>query len=104
MPREPIKITLPDGTVKEGISYETSPFSIALGISKSLVEKTVISKVRYGLFLVSRKSLTDFPFLQVNGQLWDLERPFEGDASLELLDFEHPEGTHFSSSFLFFVT
>jgi threonyl-tRNA synthetase len=47
MPREPIKITLPDGTVKEGTSYETSPFSIALGISKSLVEKTVISKVRY---------------------------------------------------------
>ncbi|GAA5828434.1 hypothetical protein JCM11251_006248 [Rhodosporidiobolus azoricus] len=72
MPRQPIKITLPDGSVKEGTSYETSPFSVALGISKSLVEKTVIAKV--------------------NGELWDLERPFEGDASLELLDFEHPEG------------
>ncbi|GAA5852729.1 hypothetical protein JCM8547_002606 [Rhodosporidiobolus lusitaniae] len=72
MPREPIKVTLPDGSVKEGTSYETTPFSIALGISKSLAEKTVISKV--------------------NGELWDLERPFEGDASLELLDFEHPEG------------
>ncbi|GAA6002001.1 hypothetical protein JCM10207_003032 [Rhodosporidiobolus poonsookiae] len=72
MPREPIKITLPDGSVKEGTSWETSPLSIALGISKSLAEKTVISKV--------------------NGELWDLERPFEGDAALELLDFEHPEG------------
>lgn len=29
---------------------------------------------------------------QVDGELWDLERPFEKSASLELLDFEHPEG------------
>ncbi|BGP14692.1 hypothetical protein JCM10213_006228 [Rhodosporidiobolus nylandii] len=72
MPRQPIKVTLPDGAVKEGTSYETSPMEIALGISKGLAEKTVIAKV--------------------NGELWDLERPFEGDASLELLDFEHPEG------------
>jgi hypothetical protein len=30
--------------------------------------------------------------LQVNGELWDLERPLEGSCKLELLDFEHPEG------------
>jgi threonyl-tRNA synthetase len=30
--------------------------------------------------------------MQVNGELWDLERPFEGSGALELLDFEHPEG------------
>ena len=45
MPREPITITLPDGTTKEGTSWESSPMSIALGISKSLAEKTVIAKV-----------------------------------------------------------
>lgn len=30
--------------------------------------------------------------LQVDGELWDMDRPFEKSASLELLDFEHPEG------------
>ncbi|KAM0755040.1 tars protein [Meredithblackwellia eburnea MCA 4105] len=72
LPREKITITLPDGAVKEGTSWETTPMEIALGISKSLAEKTVITKV--------------------NGELWDLERPFEESATLELFDFETPEG------------
>ncbi|SCV74133.1 BQ2448_6565 [Microbotryum intermedium] len=72
LPREPIKITLPDGSVKEGISWETSPMQIAIAISKGLADKTVIAKV--------------------NGDLWDMERPFEKDSTLELLDFDHPEG------------
>ncbi|CDS08596.1 Putative Threonyl-tRNA synthetase [Lichtheimia ramosa] len=71
-PRVPITITLPDGTKKEGTSYETSPMDIALGISKSLADRTVIAKV--------------------NGELWDLERPFEESSSLELLDFESEDG------------
>jgi threonyl-tRNA synthetase len=71
-PRVPITITLPDGTVKEGISWETSPMTIALGIAKSLYERTVIAKV--------------------DGEVWDLERPFEDSCKLELLDFDHPEG------------
>jgi len=29
---------------------------------------------------------------QVNGELWDLERPLESSCKLELLDFEHPDG------------
>jgi hypothetical protein len=29
---------------------------------------------------------------QVDGELWDLERPLEKSSKLELLDFEHPEG------------
>jgi len=45
MPREAIEITLPDGAVKEGTSWETSPLSIAIGISKGLADKTVIAKV-----------------------------------------------------------
>lgn len=70
--RESIKIILKDGSIKEGTSWETSPMDIAKGISKSLSERVVIAKV--------------------NGELWDLERPFEGDASLELLDFESEDG------------
>ncbi|KAI7867143.1 hypothetical protein BDF14DRAFT_1727140 [Spinellus fusiger] len=71
-PRTAITITLPDGTVKEGTAWETSPMTIALGIAKSLAERIVISKV--------------------NGLLWDLERPIEESCTLELIDFENPEG------------
>ncbi|KAA8910544.1 threonyl-tRNA synthetase-like protein [Sphaerosporella brunnea] len=71
-PREDITISLPDGNVRLGKSWETSPADIARGISKSLFEKTVIALV--------------------DGQLWDLERPLEGSCRLELLDFNHPEG------------
>ncbi|KAK6202258.1 threonyl-tRNA synthetase [Scheffersomyces amazonensis] len=70
---KPIKITLKDGTVKEGIAYETSPADIASSIGKSFFERQVISRI--------------------NGkQLWDLPRPLEEDVNLEFLDFEHPEG------------
>ncbi|KAF0764933.1 hypothetical protein AaE_003023, partial [Aphanomyces astaci] len=37
-PRKPIKITLPDGNVKEGISWETTPLDIAKAISQGLAE------------------------------------------------------------------
>lgn len=70
--RIPINITLPDKSTREGTAWETSPMDIARQISKSLSERIVIAKV--------------------NGGLWDLERPLEGDANLEFLDFEHPEG------------
>lgn len=70
--KKPIQITLKDGSVKEGTSYETSPMDIANSIGKSFAERQVISKV--------------------NGKLWDMPRPLEGDATLEFLDFEHPEG------------
>lgn len=45
MPREAITITLPDGSTREGTSWETTPLSVALSISKGLAEKTVIAKV-----------------------------------------------------------
>ena len=56
MPREAITITLKDGSVKEGTSWETSPMQVAIGISKSLAEKTVIAKVRCSLWTVPRDS------------------------------------------------
>jgi threonyl-tRNA synthetase len=69
---QPIKITLPDGSVKTGESWRTTPLKIAEQISKGLAENCVISKV--------------------NDELWDLERPFEGDSSLKLLKFDDDEG------------
>ena len=68
----PIKVTLKDGSIKEGTAYETSPMDIASSIGKSFAERQVIAKV--------------------DGKLWDMPRPLEGDAKLEFLDFEHPEG------------
>ncbi|OMH80123.1 Threonine-tRNA ligase, cytoplasmic [Zancudomyces culisetae] len=71
-PRVPIKITLADGSVRDGVSYETTPMDIAKSISVSLAKRLVIAKV--------------------NGELWDTLRAFEQDSTLELLDFESNEG------------
>lgn len=74
-PREPITITLADGSIKQGVSWETTPAEIAKGISNSLLKRTVVAKL--------------------NGddeQLWDLERPLEKSCKLELLSFEDELG------------
>lgn len=77
MPRVPLKIVLKDGAIKNATSWETTPMDIAKEISKSLGDRLCIAKV--------------------NGKLWDLDRPFEGEVadeeiSLQLLDFESDEG------------
>ena len=71
-PRNPIRITLPDGRQMDGISWETTPLQIAKMISNSLADRLVIAKV--------------------NGELFDTTRVLEGDCTLELLDFEKDEG------------
>ncbi|KAG2702053.1 hypothetical protein I3760_06G072900 [Carya illinoinensis] len=60
-PADPIKITLPDGTVKEGKKWVTSPLDVAREISKSLASNALIS--------------------QVNGVLWDMGGPWRATAS-----------------------
>ncbi|CAB4289846.1 unnamed protein product [Prunus armeniaca] len=65
---DPIRITLPDGKVKEGKKWITSPFEIASEISKSLASNALIS--------------------EVNGVLWDMNRPLEGDAELRLFTLD----------------
>jgi threonyl-tRNA synthetase len=70
--RDKIEIELPNGSKKTGKKWETTPAEIAREISKSLFERTVISKV--------------------DGNLWDLERPLEDSCNLEFLDFESDEG------------
>ena len=59
-----IKITFPDGSVKE-FEKGVSSYAIANSISSSLAKKSIIAKV--------------------NGELYDMSRPIEKDASLELL-------------------
>ncbi|KAK6189005.1 hypothetical protein SNE40_005063 [Patella caerulea] len=70
----PIKVTLPDGKVVEGESWRTTPYDVAKGISQGLADNTVIAKV--------------------NDELWDLDRPFEKDATLQLLKFEDSDGQY----------
>merc|ERR1719376_1839704 len=72
--RVDIKITLPDGAVKEGKAWETTPYSVAASISQGLADSTVVAKV--------------------NGDLWDLDRPLEKDAALQLLKYDDPEGQY----------
>ncbi|GJJ16106.1 hypothetical protein Clacol_010385 [Clathrus columnatus] len=71
-PRQEAQVTMPDGSIRKAMTWETSPMDIAKEISKGLAERAVIAKV--------------------DGQLWDLERPLEGSCKLEILDFENDEG------------
>jgi threonyl-tRNA synthetase len=66
-----IKITLPDGTVKEYAEGTTS-LEIAKSISEGLARKVLAS--------------------QVNGQVWDATRPINKDASLKLLTWDDADG------------
>ncbi|KAF4524461.1 hypothetical protein B566_EDAN011884 [Ephemera danica] len=68
---EPIEVTLPDGKVVQGQSWRTSPYEVAKGISQGLADNAVIAKV--------------------NGELWDMDRPLEGNAKLQLLKFDDDE-------------
>lgn len=66
-----IKVTLPDGAVRE---YEdgASPYDVAVSISNSLAKKALAAKV--------------------DGELYDLARPLEGDVELALITAKDEEG------------
>ncbi|EOA36063.1 hypothetical protein CARUB_v10008521mg [Capsella rubella] len=73
LPHDPIKITLlPDGIVKEGKRWETTPMDIAVQISRGLAKSALVSSV--------------------NNVLWDMNRPLESDCSLEILGFDSNQG------------
>ena len=38
---------MPDGAVREGTSFKTTPFDIAMQIHKKLAEQTILAKVKY---------------------------------------------------------
>ncbi|CAI9101279.1 OLC1v1038567C1 [Oldenlandia corymbosa var. corymbosa] len=73
LPSETIKINvLPDGILKEGKKWNTSPFDVAKGISKNLASNSLICRV--------------------NGVLWDVHRPLEGNCELKFFTFDDDDG------------
>jgi threonyl-tRNA synthetase len=65
-----ITITLPDGSQKQ-VPAGNRPLDIAQSIGQRLADDAVVARV--------------------NGQLYDLTRPLEGDAKLEILTSRNPE-------------
>lgn len=69
---DPIRVTLPDGAVKVGKKWISTPMDIAKMISPQLAASCLIARV--------------------NGDLWDMTRPLEHDCELKLLKFDSKEG------------
>ena len=65
-----IEITLPDGS-KRPVEAGTRPIDIAKSIGQRLADAAIAAKV--------------------NGEMWDLTRPIEADATLQLLTNKDPE-------------
>ena len=65
-----ILITLPDGSQQQ-VPAGASPMDVARSISPRLAEDAVVARV--------------------NGELYDLTRPLESDAKVEILTSKHPE-------------
>src|SRR6202453_3570456 len=59
-----IHVTLPDGSV-QSLPSGARPIDVSQSISKRLAEDAIVARV--------------------NGDLWDLSRPFESDSTLEIL-------------------
>lgn len=66
-----IKITLPDGAVRE-VEKGTTALQVAKSISEGLARKVLAA--------------------QVNGQVWDATRPINNDATLKLLTWDDADG------------
>ena len=92
--KKPIKVTMPDGGVREGTSFKTSPFDIACQISKQFADKIVVAKVKYS----NRVATLDEGLLNPEAEegksdedqwyFWDVNRVLEGDCHLILYKFE----------------
>lgn len=67
-----ISIRLPDGSVKDGVAWTTSPMDVAMGISETLGRKALVALV--------------------DGNQWDMLRPLVADCELKICDFDTPEG------------
>ncbi|MCP9265132.1 Threonine--tRNA ligase, cytoplasmic [Dirofilaria immitis] len=62
-------------------SWRTTPLMIAEQISRGVADSAVVAKV--------------------NGEVWDLDRPFEGDANLQILNFDDDEENRISCLMMF---
>ncbi|KAL4720638.1 hypothetical protein ACJJTC_015209 [Scirpophaga incertulas] len=70
-PEMSIVVTLPDGKTVEASAWRSTPYDVAKGISQGLADSTIIARV--------------------NNELWDLDRPLEGDCKLELLRWDNTD-------------
>jgi threonyl-tRNA synthetase len=68
-----IKITFPDGSVRE-YAEGTTPLQVAESISPRFAADVLAAKV--------------------NGEEWDISRPISSDAQIELFKWDDPEGKH----------
>jgi threonyl-tRNA synthetase len=68
----PMAISLPDGSVKEGIAGVTTPMNVAMQISETLGRKSLVALV--------------------DGVQWDMERPMAGDCQLKICGWDTAEG------------
>jgi len=106
----PISVTMPDGTVlektKEGEEFKawkTSPYDVALGISRGLADSAVVARVTYKDYVddydlgedgvAGKDYLAESMDVDVEedekGNLWDMTRPLVGNVSkLEFLKFD----------------
>ena len=74
----PIRIQLPDGSAKGGVRGVTTPQDILQQLPRSVAKKAVVAKV--------------------DGHVWDMSVPLEGDCNLQILTFEDPEGKEVPSA------
>jgi len=65
-----IQVTLPDGS-QQSLPAGTRPLDVARAISPRLADDAIVARV--------------------DGNLWDLNRPLEGNAKLEILTTKNPE-------------
>src|SRR5581483_8075377 len=65
-----ITVTLPDGS-QQNLPAGTTPLDVAKSISPRLADDAIVARV--------------------NGEMYDLKRPLEGDASLQILTTKNPE-------------
>jgi threonyl-tRNA synthetase len=65
-----LQITLPDGSV-QSLPEGARPIDVAQKIGQRLADDAIVARV--------------------NGDLWDLNRPFEGDSSLQILTSKNPD-------------
>jgi threonyl-tRNA synthetase len=73
MSSDPIKISLPDGSVKE--------------FTKGVTGKEIAESISSGL---ARVALS----ISVNGEIWDLNRPIDLDANIQIHTWESEEGKY----------
>jgi threonyl-tRNA synthetase len=91
-------VTLPNGSLFNGLAFKTTPLDVAKSISQGLADAVIVAKVLYSSRL-EEVEIVDCddeaeklePAHAENEELWDLTRPLIGNCSLKLLKYEDSE-------------